>query len=136
VTRHIFIEDRMDTGEDVRTHLLRIRLPPLDTLIATMLVVFVVSCRAWAALQWTFQGDDWTYVANAVQLPFLRFITLQHAGHLLPGQFALVWMVSRAAPLNYAVAVAPLLVLALVGGLLMWRFLEALYHRASGGRRR
>jgi hypothetical protein len=119
-------DKRADDDAD-HTHVIRIPLPPLETLMAACIVALAVGWRAWAVMRWTFQADDWTYVANASKLPFLEFVGRQYTGHLLPGQFALVWLVSRAAPLNYTVAVAPLLALALLSGLLMWRFLTALF---------
>lgn len=124
---HVSTREQTSERTDVVTHVLRIRLPPLDTLIPITLVAFVVIWRTWAVLQWSFQGDDWTYVAQAVRVPFLQFITMQHNGHLQPGQFTLVWVVSRIAPLNFGVAMAPLLALSFIGGLLMWRFLAALF---------
>jgi hypothetical protein len=127
VSRNLSTQEHESGGAELVTHVVRIRLPSVDSLIAVALVISVVSWRVWAVLQWTFQGDDWNYVAQATRVPFLQFITTQYNGHLLTGQFALVWVVSRTAPLNYAVAMAPLLVLTLVGGVLMWRFLISLF---------
>jgi len=69
----------------------------------------------------------WTFVADAARTSFGRFVTMPYKGHLQPGQFAIAWLVSRIAPLNYTVAVFPVLLLTLAGGVLMWKFLVALF---------
>jgi hypothetical protein len=56
---------------------------------------------------------------------------MQYNGHLLTGQFALAWLVSRIDPLNYPLAVAPLLVMSFLAGVVMWRFLTALFGERS-----
>jgi len=101
--------------------------PSLDVLLAGAVIVGAVLWRTWAVLKWTFQGDDWTFVADAARTSFGRFVTMPYHGHLQPGQFAIAWLVTRIAPLNYAIAVFPVLVLTIVAGVLMWKFLGALF---------
>jgi hypothetical protein len=105
------------------------RLPPipLNASLALGLIVAVVAWRTWAVLQWTFQEDDWRWVGDVYRMPLFHYLTQQYNGHLLPAQFAIMWAVTRIAPLNYFVAVAPLLVLSLCSGLLMWRLLVELF---------
>jgi hypothetical protein len=114
-------------SSEASARVLRIQLPSLNSLLAIGIVVFAVVWRAWAMLQWTFQMQDWMYVSDAARLPFLTFITKTYFGHVQPGQLTLVWVVTKVAPLDYVVAVFPLLIVSLVGGLLMWRFLRALF---------
>jgi hypothetical protein len=78
-------------------------------------------------LQWTFRWDDWLWVSDAGRMPFLQYVTRVYNGHLQPGQFAIVWVVTRIAPLNYTLAMVPVLITTLVGGVLMWRLLRALF---------
>ncbi len=106
---------------------LEIRVRSLDSVIAYSLIAAVVAWRSWASLRWSFQGDDWVWVAGAARTPFLSFVTAPYHGHLQPAQFAMVWVTTRLAPLSYPLAIAPLLLATLIGGVLMWRFLAALF---------
>jgi hypothetical protein len=105
----------------------RILSIPLNSFLAIGLIAAVMVWRTWAVLQWTFQEDDWRWVGDVYRMPFVHYITQQYNGHLLPAQFAIMWGATKVAPLNYLVAVAPLLLLSLVGGLLMWRLLTELF---------
>ncbi|HEX9313110.1 MAG TPA: hypothetical protein VGA30_09885 [Actinomycetota bacterium] len=113
--------------EEAPVRVVRISVRSLSSFLPIAFVALVVAWRAWAALQWTFQGDDWAYASAAARIPFLRFVTMQYNGHLQVGQFALVWAVTKIAPLNYGVAVAPVLIATFLGGVLMWRLLRALF---------
>ncbi len=106
-----------------------IRLAPAspEAAIAYGVIAAVVAWRAWAALQWTFQGDDWAWVSEASRTPFVKFALMQYHGHLQPAQFALIWMATRLAPLNYLLVQLPLFVGAFAAGVLMWKFLGALF---------
>jgi hypothetical protein len=123
-------QGQAEVAPAVRT--VRISFRSVDSLIAYGIILAVVAWRSWAVLQWTFQRDDWRYISAAARLPFFDFITTQYAGHLQVGQFALVWLVSRAAPLDYVVAVLPVLAVTALGGVLIWKFLEALFGERSG----
>jgi hypothetical protein len=105
----------------------QLRHPTPVSLVAYCLILAVVGWRTWAALQWSFQGDDWLVVSNADRMSFLRFVTMQYHGHLQPGQYVLVWLATRLSPLNYGLYVTPLLVFAALGGALMWRLLVDLF---------
>jgi len=106
---------------------IRVRTSSADSLIAYGLVAAVTLWRTWVVLQWSFRQDDWFYVATAARMPFVQFVLQQYRGHLLTGQFVLVWFVTRLAPLNYGVAAIPLLAVSALAGVLMWRFLRALF---------
>jgi hypothetical protein len=108
------------------------RIRSVESVVAYALIAVVVLWRTWAALRWTFQGDDWVWVSGAARTPFLRFVTTSYNGHLQPLQFAMVWAATRFAPLNYALAIAPLLIFTALGGVLMWRFLGALFGTRPG----
>src|SRR5438552_5556453 len=87
--------------QEAQVRVVRISVRTLSSFLPVALVALVVAWRAWAALRWTFQGDDWAYASSAARIPFLRFVTMQYNGHLQVGQFALVWAVTKIAPLNY-----------------------------------
>ncbi len=116
-------EERPNVGARV----VRIRVRSLDSLLAYGLIVAVVLWRTSAVLRSTFLQDDWVWVSRASLTPFLRYVTGQYNGHLQPGQFAWVWLVTKLAPLNYGLAVTPVLLTTFVGGVLMWKFLRALF---------
>jgi len=118
---------RLEEQPEAPVRVVRISVSSLSSLLPVAFIALVVVWRAWAALQWTFQGDDWAYASAAARIPFLHFVTMQYNGHLQVGQFALVWAVTKIAPLNYGVAVAPVLIATFLGGLLMWRLLRALF---------
>ncbi len=99
----------------------------VDSVLAYALIAFVGLWRTWAVLQWTFRQDDWIWVSNASRAPFLRFVTTQINGHLLPGGLSLLWAATRIAPLSFGTIEAPLLIVSVIGGVLMWRFLRALF---------
>jgi len=99
----------------------------LNASLAYGIVSFAALWRWWAQMRWTFQGEDWRYIHDASQIPFFRFVTMLYKGHLLPGRSTIVWLVTRIAPLNYALAMAPLLIATVLGGVLMWKLLQALF---------
>lgn len=75
--------------------------------------------RLWLGLQFTWLTDDWTYVVRSNTLPLPRFLLESYNGHIGPGQFALVWLVAKIAPLSFGFAVS---VAAAMGAaaLLLW----------------
>src|SRR5213595_1597740 len=94
-----------DSGSDETVpespRVVRIRVRYSDTKVAWIIIAFAVVWRFWAAMQWTFRGDDWGYFYAASKIPFLHLVTLQHAGHLQPGQWILIWLSAKIAPLNF-----------------------------------
>lgn len=96
------------------------------------LVPFLV--HAWVALHGYFGQDDFimTYRAgNADPLDF-GYLLQDYNGHVVPGLFLLAWVETAIAPLNYAVAVLPLIVMHGVALALFWRVLVTLFgHRWS-----
>jgi hypothetical protein len=108
-----------------------LRIPSAETIVASTLIAAVVAWRTWASLLWSFQRDDWVWVAEAARKQFLPYVTWVYHGHLQPAQFAIIWVVTRLSPLNYPLAMAPVLILTAVSGVLMWRFLGALFGERS-----
>lgn len=75
--------------------------------------------RLWLGFQFTWLTDDWTYIVRSNTLPLPRFVLESYNGHVGPGQFMLVWVIAKAAPLSFTPAV---LVAAFLGAasLLAW----------------
>jgi hypothetical protein len=94
-----------------------------------------IGAAAWAwhaavVLRAYFVQDDCRYLHDAAHTPLTPgYLWPNYHGNLMPGQFLLVWLVDRIAPLNHTVAVAPVLALAAVAMALMWSCLVALCGR-------
>jgi hypothetical protein len=75
--------------------------------------------RLWLGLQFTWLTDDWTYIVRSNTLSLPRFLMESYNGHVGPGQFLVVWLVAKVAPLSFVHAT---LVASLVGAaaLLAW----------------
>lgn len=75
--------------------------------------------RVWLGLQFTWLADDWTYVVRDNTLPLPRFLLESYNGHVGPGQFLLVWVVAKLAPLSFGAATAVSALMG-AGGVLLW----------------
>lgn len=80
--------------------------------------------HAWYALQGFFAHDDFliTYRA-ATEGPGLAYLFQDYNDHLSPGGFALAWVVTEIAPLNFAAAMLPLLVMQAATSVVLWLLL-------------
>lgn len=85
--------------------------------LAALLVLGVLVRAAVAAQGW-FYYDDLTLFAQAREhrLPDLGLLLSPHDGHLMPGSWLIVWILSHTAPLNWPVAVLALALGNLVAG--------------------
>jgi hypothetical protein len=125
------VDKRLEEGEPSERNL-RIPPIPLNSLLALGLILATVLWRTWAVLQWTYVEDDWRWIVQSYRMPLFHYLTQQYNGHLQPAQFGIVWILTKIAPLNYAVAVIPVLVMSLASGWLMWGFLRALFGDRPG----
>ena len=75
--------------------------------------------RLWLGLQFTWLDDDWTYIARSNTLPLPRFLLESYNGHVGPGQFLLVWLVARLAPLSFGFATSVAAAMS-AGAVLVW----------------
>lgn len=101
----------------------RLRAPKIA---AVVLLVGVTAWRIWLSVQWSWFQDDWVYVRDAARMSFWPYIAQNYNGHLMPGQFALVWTITRIAPLQYALATVVLVALATASLIVWWRLLVRL----------
>lgn len=86
--------------------------------------------HSWFALRGYFAHDDWVFLQNAITKPFdLSYLFQNYNGHVAPGAFALVAFVTAIAPLNFAVAVLPLLLMQAATYFVLWRLLVRCFGR-------
>lgn len=98
--------------------------------VAALLSAAVTTWHTVVLLRGYFWQDDFLYVYRAATMPFADYLFQGYNGHLMPGQFLLVWLVTRWAPLNWAMAVLPLVALQILAYVLFWRLLIRLFgHR-------
>jgi hypothetical protein len=111
-------------------HLSRQRPARSPIAVAAFLVAavpFVV--HAWAALNGYFGQDDFIFTYRAAHAaPYdLDFLFQIYSGHVQPGVFLYVWAVTTISPLNFPLAMAPLLVVHALTLWLCWRVLVRLF---------
>ena len=96
--------------------------------IALGLLALQAIWRAWIAFQGYFTGDDFVFTYNAATAGFeLDYLLREHAGHLMPGAFALVWLLDFISPLNYPLVVVVDLLIQGLAGWWMYRLLVLLF---------
>lgn len=98
----------------------RIETIAVVAIVAHVVVRIALSSRSY------FQHDDFWYTSGAEDMPLGEFLFQNYAGHLMPGQFALVWLAQMAAPLQYSLVVAVLVALQTAAAVVVWRLLREL----------
>lgn len=88
-------------------------------LAAAVLVAVTGLWRITTMSTWSWQADDWTLIQLAHSTPFLDYVTLVYNQHLQPGQLALYWGFTHAAPLDFTWAVVTLWLVS-IAALVMW----------------
>ena len=83
------------------------------------IVILTAAWRLLTMLQWSWFQDDWIYLTRTAELPFFDYLSQNYNGHLMLGQFALAWVITKVAPLDYSVAVV-VTVAFCVGSILTW----------------
>jgi hypothetical protein len=101
--------------------------------IALGLLALQAVWRAWIAFQGYFTGDDFVFTYHAATASFdLDYLLREHLGHLMPGAFALVWLLNAISPLNYPLVVLVDLLLQGAAGWCMYKLLILLFgHRKA-----
>jgi hypothetical protein len=100
------------------------------TVVAAALGLAVFGWHAWLTLRGYFWQDDFRYLTLAATKPLGSLLVTGYSGHLMPGQFLLVWLLTAVAPMKYTVAVLPVLALQAVAYVLTWKVLVRLFgHR-------
>jgi hypothetical protein len=107
--------------------------PPRDTRVvvraAWALIALQAAVRAWVGFHGFLSQDDYPFQFRAATMPVLSHHYLLDAwnGHLMPGSFLLVWVATKAAPLEVWPTVAMDLVLQAATGLVLLALLRELF---------
>lgn len=110
----------------------RLRAPGMVVLwSAAGLIAAQSAVRAWVTANGYFYWDDLILAGRAGTLPLLSgdLLLHDHDGHFMPLAFALSWLVTAVAPLNWGVAAAVLLAGQLAASLAVLRMLLVLVGR-------
>jgi hypothetical protein len=96
--------------------------------VAFALIVAHLAVR-WALLADSyFRQDDFTYVARATEhLPGWGYLMRSHDGQIMPGGFAVVWVLARVSAYNWTLTSAVTLLLHALSGLAVLRMLRVLF---------
>lgn len=122
----------MSHHRPVRPVSITLRPPTPLTAVALLLGAVPFALHAWLALHGFFAHDDFLLTIRAADGgPFdLAFLFQDYNGHIAPGTFLLAWVVTAIAPLNFPVAMAPLLLMQAATLVVFWRLLTRCFgHR-------
>lgn len=82
----------------------RERITPFAVGVVVILVLdFAV--RLWSVSRWTWMLDDWVYMDRASTMGLVGYLFQNYNGHIMPGEFLLVRVLTAIAPLDHGVAV-------------------------------
>ena len=95
------------------------RAAPRFTTLVGVLMAAAFALRLWSASRWSWYADDWVYLHDAATQSFLSYVTQVYQGHLMPGQFAISWVMTAIAPLDHD-AVALVTALWAAGLVALW----------------
>lgn len=91
------------------------------------MVVAACILKAVALSHSYFQQDDFAVMAKATAGPFgFGYLFQSYAGHLMPGMFAIAWVLARVSAYNWGLASGTVLVIAALAGLGMLKALRTL----------
>jgi len=94
------------------------------------LVVLQLAFRAWALAGSWFYFDDIAFMSRAMNQPLdASYLLESYGGHLMPGGFLAVWLLTKVAVYSWTPWAAVLLVLTAAAGLGMLRLLVSLFGR-------
>jgi hypothetical protein len=112
--------DWADVAERVRRH--RVVLGGIAMVAAACVLKAVALNHSY------FQQDDFAVMAKATAGPFgFQYLFQSYAGHLIPGMFALAWMLTRISAYNWSLSAGTVLVFAALAGLGMLKALRTLF---------
>lgn len=95
--------------------------------VALALIALQAVFRGWAVLTGFFYEDDFRYVYDAATSGLGADYLLQdYNGHLMPGEFLLVWVLQAVAPMSFTAVGLTLLVLQVGASLAVWALLREL----------
>ncbi|CRK61375.1 hypothetical protein [Alloactinosynnema sp. L-07] len=102
-----------------------IRLPSRLGWTALVLGAIPFGFHLWFLAGGYFAHDDFlmTYLADRASPLDPGYLFQNYNGHIVPGLFVLVWVVTALAPLNFAVAMVPLVLVHIAALVVFWRLL-------------
>ncbi|MEV7553818.1 hypothetical protein AB0N89_29730 [Amycolatopsis sp. NPDC089917] len=108
--------------------------PAPVTIAAIVAGVIPFVLHGWAALRGSLAQDDFVITYHAAKSgPFdLGYFFQDYHGHLAPGGFLLADLLTAWAPLNFAVLMAPVLVMQAAASALLWSVLVRCFGRRWG----
>jgi hypothetical protein len=109
----------------------RVRADPTIVVVpvAALLIIGQLVLRGWAEAGGYYLLDDLVFIDRASNLPFDGRIFDDYNGHLMPGSFALVQVLTAIAPLSWPAVVAANLVQQLAIDVVLFRLLVLLFGR-------
>lgn len=95
--------------------------------VAMALIGVQAVFRGWAVTTGFFYEDDFRYVYDAATSPLSADFLLQdYNGHLMPGEFLIVWVLQHLAPMSFGAVAAVLLLLQVAASVTVWLLLREL----------
>ncbi|MFE1595312.1 hypothetical protein [Nocardia sp. NPDC058705] len=96
--------------------------------VAAVLIVAQLGLRGWIAASGFFYWDDFLLIGRVSSQPLFstELLFTSHDGHVMPLAFVLTWLVTEAAPMNWAAAVVVLVGLQVLASLAVLRLLVVL----------
>ena len=109
----------------------RVAVPGTLTIAATVVGAVPLLVQTVLAMQGFFAQDDFliTYFAAHSSPVSPAFLFQDYNGHVSPGMFLYAWLVTAVAPLNFPVAMVPLLLMRAATVVLFWRLLVRVFGR-------
>jgi hypothetical protein len=102
--------------------------------LAAALVAAELAFRAWASFGSWWVGDDFIFIARVFGKDgtSLSGLLASFAGHVMPADFYLTWLLTKASPFNYALPATALLVMQALADLGLLRLLLVAFGRRWG----
>ena len=91
-------------GEPGHSPHARTRSVPFRVAVVVLLAT-VLALRLWSVSRWSWMYDDWVYMQQARSMGFVDFLFQNYNSHLMPGEFLVVWVTTRVAPLSHTAVV-------------------------------
>jgi hypothetical protein len=116
----------VDDARPTTKQVVEVEVP--ERLVALLIAFGAFAWQAVLVLRGYFWQDDFILIHRAATQPLTGgYLFADHNGNITPGGNLIVWLVTKLAPMNYPVAVAPILVLHLLALFLAWRLLTAIF---------
>ncbi len=121
-----------DTWSEVRraslTAARSVAQPRTVTRLTLGLIAVQLAFRAWVVYGNWFYFDDFVFIGKDYRLPVSWALLMDdYGGHRMPAGFALTWLVTRLAPMSWALPATLILAAQALASLGCWRMLRVLF---------